>query len=294
MDGAYAKAIARGAGGPMNLLLVAYFYPPCRDTGAHRPAAMAKWLRRLGHRVTVLTTSAYGPAIRPRTRGSFGRPISSACAPPAWPRQRRRAVRLRHLLGPPPPPEQGPRPRAADRRLGAVRTGRRCAESRATVRLRDHELSARVCPRRRPRAVGAASRGSRTSATLGPSSRSDRPSPRAPAAARRGAGTPVATACGRSRLRQPSRRRRSPGTTRIEPALVPNGWDPDLSAGSASDGRTPAGPRPDLAPLHGPLRQLWPRPGPPVRRAAQAGEEHRTAASLELVSPARSPRPRTG
>jgi hypothetical protein len=44
----------------MNLLLVAYFYPPCRDTGAHRPAAMAKWLRRVGHRVTVLTTSAYG------------------------------------------------------------------------------------------------------------------------------------------------------------------------------------------------------------------------------------------
>ncbi len=44
----------------MNLLLVAYFYPPCRDTGAHRPATMAKWLRRLGHRVTVLTTSAYG------------------------------------------------------------------------------------------------------------------------------------------------------------------------------------------------------------------------------------------
>jgi glycosyltransferase involved in cell wall biosynthesis len=44
----------------VNLLLVAYFYPPCRDTGAHRPAAMAKWLRRLGHRVTVLTTSAYG------------------------------------------------------------------------------------------------------------------------------------------------------------------------------------------------------------------------------------------
>jgi len=44
----------------VNLLLVAYFYPPCRDTGAHRPAAMVKWLRRLGHRVTVLTTSAYG------------------------------------------------------------------------------------------------------------------------------------------------------------------------------------------------------------------------------------------
>ena len=42
------------------ILLVAYFYPPCRDTGALRPASMAKWLRRLGHRVVVLTTSAYG------------------------------------------------------------------------------------------------------------------------------------------------------------------------------------------------------------------------------------------
>jgi glycosyltransferase involved in cell wall biosynthesis len=43
-----------------SILLVAYFFPPCRDTGILRPVAMAKWLRRLGHRVTVLTTSAYG------------------------------------------------------------------------------------------------------------------------------------------------------------------------------------------------------------------------------------------
>ena len=42
------------------LLLVAYFYPPCTDTGAHRPTALAKNLRRAGHEVTVLTTSAYG------------------------------------------------------------------------------------------------------------------------------------------------------------------------------------------------------------------------------------------
>lgn len=42
------------------LLLVAYFYPPCRDTGILRAAAMTKWLRRRGHEVTVLTTSAYG------------------------------------------------------------------------------------------------------------------------------------------------------------------------------------------------------------------------------------------
>lgn len=42
------------------ILLVAYFYPPCRDTGAHRPAAMAKYLSRAGHEVVVVTTSAYG------------------------------------------------------------------------------------------------------------------------------------------------------------------------------------------------------------------------------------------
>jgi glycosyltransferase involved in cell wall biosynthesis len=44
----------------VNLLLVAYFFPPCRDTGAARPAAMARQLEGLGHRVTVLTTRAYG------------------------------------------------------------------------------------------------------------------------------------------------------------------------------------------------------------------------------------------
>ena len=43
-----------------SLLLVSYFYPPTRDTGAQRPAAMAKWLQRLGWSVTVLTTSAFG------------------------------------------------------------------------------------------------------------------------------------------------------------------------------------------------------------------------------------------
>jgi glycosyltransferase involved in cell wall biosynthesis len=48
------------SGPQRSILLVAYFYPPSRDTGAHRPASMARHLRRLGHRVTVLTTSAYG------------------------------------------------------------------------------------------------------------------------------------------------------------------------------------------------------------------------------------------
>ena len=54
------------------VLLVAYFYPPSRDTGAHRPASMARHLRRLGHRVTVLTTSAYGRLADDADRQSDG------------------------------------------------------------------------------------------------------------------------------------------------------------------------------------------------------------------------------
>jgi glycosyltransferase involved in cell wall biosynthesis len=45
-----------------SILLVSYFYPPTRDTGARRPAAMAKYLARLGHRVTVLSTDTFGGA----------------------------------------------------------------------------------------------------------------------------------------------------------------------------------------------------------------------------------------
>jgi len=45
---------------PRRILLVTYFYPPCRDTGILRPTSMARWLRAAGHDVVVLTTSAYG------------------------------------------------------------------------------------------------------------------------------------------------------------------------------------------------------------------------------------------
>jgi glycosyltransferase involved in cell wall biosynthesis len=38
------------------ILLVAYYYPPLNSIGARRPAALAKWLRRRGHEVTVLTS----------------------------------------------------------------------------------------------------------------------------------------------------------------------------------------------------------------------------------------------
>ena len=105
----------------VNLLLVAYFYPPCRDTGAHRPAAMAKWLRRQGHRVTVLTTSAYGSDGDEEDGVVRTRDL-----------QRLRARLHGHdrvdalfdsdtYSGRPHPLSQGARARAADRRLGAVR-----------------------------------------------------------------------------------------------------------------------------------------------------------------------------
>jgi glycosyltransferase involved in cell wall biosynthesis len=66
---------------PRRILLVAYFYPPSRDTGAHRPAAMAKYLRRLGHEVTVLTTAAYGRLPgdeRPQTDSPAGAIVRTA------------------------------------------------------------------------------------------------------------------------------------------------------------------------------------------------------------------------
>ncbi len=40
--------------------MIAYPYPPMPSIGASRWAAMAKWLRRAGHEVTVLTTSGFG------------------------------------------------------------------------------------------------------------------------------------------------------------------------------------------------------------------------------------------
>ena len=43
-----------------SILLVSYFWPPSTEAGIHRPMAMTKHLRRMGHAVTVLTTSAYG------------------------------------------------------------------------------------------------------------------------------------------------------------------------------------------------------------------------------------------
>ncbi|MCX6555325.1 MAG: glycosyltransferase [Candidatus Aminicenantes bacterium] len=39
----------------MNILLVAYYFPPLNNAGAMRPLQMAQWLRRCGHTVSILT-----------------------------------------------------------------------------------------------------------------------------------------------------------------------------------------------------------------------------------------------
>ncbi len=43
-----------------HILLVAYFYPPQNIIGARRPYALAKWLRRRGHTVSVITSVQSG------------------------------------------------------------------------------------------------------------------------------------------------------------------------------------------------------------------------------------------
>lgn len=48
-----------------SILIVTYSFPPCGDTGAHRPTSMARHLAGLGHQVTVLTTAVYGEGGEP-------------------------------------------------------------------------------------------------------------------------------------------------------------------------------------------------------------------------------------
>jgi glycosyltransferase involved in cell wall biosynthesis len=45
---------------PRRLLVVTYYYPPQPGSGANRWAAMVKYLRRLGHEVTVITAAPAG------------------------------------------------------------------------------------------------------------------------------------------------------------------------------------------------------------------------------------------
>ena len=48
----------------MNILLLAYYFPPINCAGSVRPAQMALWLRKCGHAVTVLT-HGYGKTADP-------------------------------------------------------------------------------------------------------------------------------------------------------------------------------------------------------------------------------------
>lgn len=51
------------------LLVVTYPYPPMPSVGSNRWAAMTKYLRRLGHEVSVITTSAFGGLADDRASG---------------------------------------------------------------------------------------------------------------------------------------------------------------------------------------------------------------------------------
>ena len=129
MDDAYAEAIEARAGedaapdelrtDPPRLLLL----PAVHGHGRAPPASMAKYLRRAGHDVTVLTTSAYGSRPDDAEQGveRTRRRRSSGARKMRGARPRRLALRRGHLLRPAPSAQQGDRPRAARARLGAVR-----------------------------------------------------------------------------------------------------------------------------------------------------------------------------
>ncbi len=115
---------------------------------------MVKYLRRAGHDVTVLTTSAYGTLDGEAETG-----IERTADAQLWRAKLRGAdsvgshVRRRHLLGHASSAQQGDRPRAARARVGAVRDpAGEGTPSAAAVRLRHHHLAARVSALRRPRA----------------------------------------------------------------------------------------------------------------------------------------------
>jgi glycosyltransferase involved in cell wall biosynthesis len=45
---------------PRRILFVCHFYPPSAGAAVQRPLSMSKYLRRMGHSVTILTTRAFG------------------------------------------------------------------------------------------------------------------------------------------------------------------------------------------------------------------------------------------
>lgn len=52
------------------VLLVSHSYPPRPSPASRRPFGLAKYLRRLGYRVIVLTSDAWGTRLRPSPRAT--------------------------------------------------------------------------------------------------------------------------------------------------------------------------------------------------------------------------------
>ena len=211
------------------ILLVAYFYPPCRDTGALRSAAMAKWLRRLGHRVTVLTTSAYGPSGEPD--------VEQTADAQLWRARLHRKDRIDALYD---ADTYGGRPHPLSRvvvpeplALAWAPFARRRAL--ALARERGFECVITTSPPESAHSVGAAlgRKGVPWVADVRDGWTFEPLRPRFPAAAqrrldagleRRRLGAADAVVCVSEPAAADLRRRRI-----AEPALVPNGWDPELA-----------------------------------------------------------------
>jgi glycosyltransferase involved in cell wall biosynthesis len=273
-----------------SILLVAYFYPPCRDTGAHRPATMAKYLRRLGHDVTVLTTSAYG-----EMPDDSGQRIERTADAQLWRARLHGRERIDALYdadtysGSPHPlsrvivPEPlalawAPFARARARRL----TGRRPFDCVITTSPPESIHGVGQALQRRGAAWVADVRDGWTFEPLRP------PFPTAlqrrldERLERRRLRAADAVVCVSRPAGDDLRRRLG-----IEPLLVPNGWDPDLLAPGASEaGETPELLDPERISLvyTGRFGSFGRDPRPLVQALEElAAADPQTAARLELV-----------
>ena len=221
-----------------------------------------------------------------RRAGPAGVRPADGAGPAGRPREGRLAVRLRLLLGTAASARQGDRAGAARARLDAVRAPHRLRRpSRAPLRLRAHDLTARVRPHDRPRpAPPRRSLGGRRPRRLDVRAAPPRVPDAAAAPPRRAARAAPPRRRRPRRLRQragggrPSRaRHRRPGRDRER-------LGPRRGSGPRGTGRGdgPARVRTDHTPLHRPVRQLRPRPGavgdrarPARRRLARAGRQAR-------------------
>ena len=78
--GQVKRSAASRESGARSILLVCHFYPPSAGAGVQRPLLMAKYLRRLGHSVTILTTRAFGQQRDDRKQHVERSSTSSLCA----------------------------------------------------------------------------------------------------------------------------------------------------------------------------------------------------------------------